>query len=157
MMDNNFSIICEHPRLTRIDDNFVRCLKCGESMISQKNMSNNKSNRDFLKENKSAFKNFDRNFSNVLEAAGEKSQPIYEYYTDRSQANSIVINRQVQFCSDPAKYEVFVNGAKNYFTNDQIQRILQDTSAIRIDQSLAEKIKRNKQQQSRNYWKNRDD
>lgn len=135
-MDNlAYAKICDHSRLKRLNDNFVRCLKCGQSMISQKTLSTNKSGKDFASENKLFMRNFDRNFSNVLEQVDdESSKPLYEYYTDRLGANKIIVNRLPMFQSDPIKFEVIINGSKNYLTNDDVKKMLVDINAIRIDE-----------------------
>ncbi len=136
MNNSAFGKICNHQRLKRINDNFVRCLSCGQSMISQKNMSVNKKSVDFCNENKSFLRNFDRNFSNVLDEVDEENtKPIYEYYTDRLVINKIKINRSPVFQSYPEKYEVYINGSKNYLTNDMIAKMLSDINAIRIDEN----------------------
>lgn len=133
-MNDNYSMICGHNRLQRIDNNFVRCLDCGQSMISQVNIPMNKSRQDFTKENKSFIRNFDRNFSNILEEVDNKqSRPLYEYYTDRNMMNIIIVDRRVKFNSDPPKFEVLVNGNKNYLTNNDILKLLSDTGAFRVD------------------------
>ena len=133
-MNINYSKICNHSRLGRIDNNFVRCLDCGQSMISQKQMISNKTSKDFTNENKYFTKNFDRNFTNVFEEVDEQSsRPLYEYYTDRTQSNHIIVNKQVQFLSNPPKYEVSVNGTTSYLTNEQILKMLGDIGAIRVD------------------------
>lgn len=145
-MNINYSKICDHDRLQRIDKNFVRCLNCGQSMISQKTMVANKTSRDFIRENKSFAKNFDRNFSNILEEVDEQSsRPLYEYYTDRMQVNHIIVNRQIKFNSNPPKYEVSVNDDKFYLTNEQIQQMLHDTAAFRVDEFTNDVLRRRKQ------------
>ncbi|QGR53801.1 hypothetical protein [Moumouvirus maliensis] len=130
----NYGTICNHSRLERIDDNFVRCLTCGQSLISQKTIVNNKRVKDFTKENNNFTRNFNRNFSNQLEQLDAKSQiPKYEYYTDKYNANLISINKATQLLSDPPKYEVDVNGSKNYLTQSQIDIILKNINAMNID------------------------
>ena len=42
----------------------------------------------------------------------------------------------VQFVSNPPKYEVIVNGMKSYLTNEEIQKILSDINAIRVDKLM---------------------
>jgi len=106
-------------------------------MISQANMPTNKTRQDFTKENKSFIRNFDRNFSNVLEEIDDQSiKPLYEYYTDRMMVNVIIIDRQVRFQSNPPKFEVIVNDTKTYLTNDEIQKLLADANAIRVDSDI---------------------
>lgn len=129
----SYSRLCDHSRLQRIDKNFVRCLDCGQSMISQSRVPTNKTTKDFVKENKGFSKNFNRNFSNELEETDEQtSRPLYEYYTDRMEVNRIIVNRQDKFKSDPPKYETLVNGDTFYLTNQQIQKILNDVRAFRV-------------------------
>ena len=136
-MNVNYSKICGHNRLQRINNDFVRCLDCGQSMISQSKVVSNKTRQDFTNENKSFVRNFDRNFSNTLEEVDDQSDnPLYEYYADRMMINKIIINRRVQFQSLPPKFEVFVNGSKTYLTNDDIQKLLIDAGAFRIDAAL---------------------
>ncbi|AGD92239.1 hypothetical protein LBA_00319 [Megavirus lba] len=137
-----YSMICSHPRLQRINDNFVRCQACGQSMISQKTLPTNKTIRDFTKENKYFTRNFDRNFSNVLDEVDEiSSVPKYEYYTDKLMVNYIRINKAIQFMADPPKYQVDINAQINYLTQANIDKMLRDISAIRIDQSQYINIK----------------
>ncbi|AGF85492.1 hypothetical protein QJ854_gp290 [Moumouvirus goulette] len=134
MNTSNYSIICNHPRLERIDSNFVRCLSCGQSLISQKTITNNKRVKDFTKENNNFTRNFNRNFSNQLEQLDAISQiPKYEYYTDKFGANLISINKAIKLLSDPPKYEVNVNNSNNYLTQTQIDTILKNINAINID------------------------
>ncbi|XWV25320.1 hypothetical protein QJ856_gp0450 [Tupanvirus deep ocean] len=136
-MNVSFSKICNHNRLQRINNDFVRCLDCGQSMISQTKMISNKTRQDFTKENKSFVRNFNRNFSNILEEVDEQASfPLYEYYADRMMINKIIINRRVQFASDPPKFEVIVNGSKTYLTNDEIQKLLMDANAFRVDEGV---------------------
>lgn len=137
MNNHKYVDICDHLRIKRIDNNFVRCYDCGQSMISQKNMLINKSRKDFTKENKSFVRNFDRNFTNVLEEVDENSaNPLYEYYTDRMRANIVVVNRTPQFFCQPPKFEVMINGSKSYQTDGEINKILSDINAFRIDEGL---------------------
>lgn len=135
MQQPNYSVICNHSRLKRINDKFVRCLDCGVSMISQNNITSNKSSRDFVKENGSFLRNFDRNFSNVLEEVDEQSSiPTFEYYTDRNFFNLVRINKVVQFYTNPSKYSVTVNNRTEYLTQAQINKILREINAVRIDE-----------------------
>ena len=136
-MNNLYSNFCNHDRLQRIDKNFVRCLNCGQSIVCQHKISTNKSMKDFARENKNFTRNFDRNFSNILEEQSEKSTvPQYEFYTDNMMTNKIIVDRRIKFQSDPPKYEVIVNGSKYYLTNEEIQQLLSDARAVRVDESL---------------------
>jgi hypothetical protein len=136
-MNVNYSKVCNHNRLQRINNDFVRCLECGQSMISQSKMLSNKTRQDFTKENKNIHRNFDRNFSNELEEVDDQnSNPLYEYYSDRMMLNKIIVNRQVKCNSQPPKYEIFVNGSKTYLTNEEIRQLLIDVGAFRVDEGL---------------------
>ena len=135
-MNINYSKICNHKRLERINNNFVRCMNCGQSMISQEILLTNKTRNDFTNENKSFVRNFDRNFTNILEEVDEQSMaPLYEYYTDRNWVNLIVINKIVQFYSNPAKYETIINGTKSYLNENEIKKLLFDVKAIKVTEN----------------------
>lgn len=132
-----YSSICDHPRLKRVSNDFVRCLKCGQSIISQKQLATNKSSLDFATENSNVIKNFDRNFSNVIEETdAESTRPQNEYYIDRTRSNYVIVNKQNVLRSQPAKFEVSVNNSKSYLTDNQIRQLLNDISAIRTDKSV---------------------
>jgi hypothetical protein len=129
----DYSKICNHSRLTRLDRNFVRCLDCGQSMISQKKILANKTRQDFTKENKSFGRNFDRNFTNVIEETDQQNVPLLEFYTDKLLANTIIINRANQLQSYPPKYRVDINGDHALLTDEQINKLLSDINAVRIN------------------------
>lgn len=136
MFNNSYSNLCNHRRLQRIDNNFVRCLECGQSMISQKIVASNKTRDDFTRESEFLNRNFNRNFSNEIDQVDEVSnRPVYEYYTDRLGANSIVINKTPVFNSQPLKYEVVINGTKSYLTQSDISKIFFDINAIRVNKN----------------------
>lgn len=132
-MDHSYSAVCNHERLNRIDSNFVRCLACGQSLISQNQIVKNKTRLDFTRENQSFTRNFDRNFSNQIEQVDNEADkaPIYEYYSDPMKMNQIIVNRCPKFSSLPIKFEVNVNGQINYLTKDQIDKMLVDIKAER--------------------------
>ena len=135
MYSNNvYAKLCNHSRLKRIDDNFVRCYECGLSMISQKRPDTNKSRLDFSSENKLFLKNFERNFTNTIEQTDHETSdiPIYEYYSDRHGQNKIIINKVPVFNSNPHKYEIFVNDSQYYLTTEHVNKILRDTNSQRI-------------------------
>lgn len=134
MNSDGYTKLCDHSRLTRLDQNFVRCLNCGQSMINQQTIPKNKTRYDFTKENKSFDRNFDRNFNNIIEEIDKQNEPVYEYYTDRNWANMIKINRTVQYQSFPPKYKINVNGEDAILTDSQVKELLNDVKAIRIDE-----------------------
>ena len=142
MDSDNFSMICNHEHLYRMDENFVRCRDCGQSMISQVNISINKNRSDFTKENNSFMKNFDRNFSNIIEEKEDcLKDSIYEYYVDRTLSNFIIIDRKIKFKSDPVKFEVKVNGENNYLTQSLINDLLSSINAVRVDKDHFNNLK----------------
>ena len=134
MNKDSFAKICDHRRIKRIDDNYVRCYDCGQSFVNQANTISNKTQHDFVKENNYFLKNFDRNFTNVIEQKDHenKEQPINEYYRDSSGHNRIQINRVPVFNSYPHKYEVYINGSKYYLTSEHIKTILNEYKARRV-------------------------
>lgn len=130
-----YAKICNHQRLTRLNDKFVRCLDCGQSMVSHYKMAINKRPKDFANENKSFVRNFDRNFTNVIEETDEQTnKPLLEYYVDRNWVNLVIVNRSVQFLSSPAKYEVIINGERAYLDEVKLKKLLADLNAIRVDE-----------------------
>lgn len=136
-----YSGICYHDRLKRINKNFVRCLKCGETIINHETIIKNKSSRDFVNENNSFIRNFDRNFSNIIEQVDEENdKPYYEYYIDRNRVNKIIVNRKVQFNSNPATYETIINGKKYYIDDNKIQNILNQINALKVDADMFKKL-----------------
>ena len=135
MADLNYAKICTHERITRLNDNFVRCLNCGQSLVSQKYIPGNKTRNDFTNENKLFSRNFDRNFTNVLEEVdSESNRPHYEYYSDKNWTNGVIIKRAVEFSSNPPKFQVIMNGQVGYLDNDKIRILLSNLNAIRIDE-----------------------
>lgn len=136
-MDNNaFGSICVHDRLERIDKNFVRCLRCGESLVSQAQVLPNKTMNEFLAETKAPLKNFDRNFSNNIEQnLNTNNTPLLEYYMDRMKMNRVVVDRRPKFSYDQPKYVVVVNGNSDYLTDDQIYKMLSTTKCFRVDEA----------------------
>lgn len=151
----SYATICSHPRLERIDANFVRCLQCGQSMISQKREVRNKTRQDFTREQPQFVRNFDRNFSNELVETSRPSQsrPLYEYYTDKLGVNSIVIDRRVLFDSDPAKYRCQVNGQTSNLTQTDIHKLLAEIGAFRIDADMFNQLEASYSDHSYNQGK----
>lgn len=140
-MNLSYATICDHGRLVRLNDHFVRCLTCGQSINNPKQIQTNKTGQDFSRENPSYLRNFNRNFSNIIEETDEPfTQPLYEYYVDRRNLNLIMINKSVQFMSYPPQYEVTINGEKTYLDDTQMRKLLADLHAIRIDASHAKNI-----------------
>ncbi len=132
-MSNLFSGICDHAKTKRTDDNFVRCTKCGLSMIRQVDQIKNKTRQDFTTENKSFQRNFERNFTNVLSEVEKVGPAPLEYYTDVNNLNYLIVDRTVMYDSNPPKFRVNLNGNIASVTNDKINDLLQNIKAIRID------------------------
>jgi uncharacterized C2H2 Zn-finger protein len=64
---DSYAPLCDHQYLFRVDDNFVRCRQCGLSFVSQKKIPRNKGAHEFIRENTTFGKNFDRHFNNIVE------------------------------------------------------------------------------------------
>lgn len=130
----NFSKICYHDRTTRINNEFVKCVDCGQKIVNIQNHITNKRCHDFAME-KGSLKNFDHNFSNTIDFDdNEKKYLRVEYYTDRNRVNNIVVNRLNKYYSDPPKYDVNINGTKRLLTDAQIDQLLRDTNTMRVDE-----------------------
>lgn len=145
----NFSSLCSHRRLVRVDKHFDKCLDCEQTIINHMyNNLRNKTRQEFTRENNSFDKNFDKNFSNKVDIYdSEKSenslssyQSANEYYCDRKFANIIKIDRQTVVYSTPRKYIVYVNGLSTTLLEDQIQELLASTGSVRIDVSQYEQL-----------------
>jgi len=146
------STLCPHNRLVRIGKDFDRCLVCGQSMINHTYANlRNKTRQEWTKENKSFVRNFDRNFSNVIEETdGFANQPLYEYYTDRNIVNLILLNRQSQFQSVPPVYQIWVNGEMSYLPYNKVNDILDSVGAVRIDKDEYDQLSYGKKIDSSN-------
>uniref|UniRef100_A0A6C0CAW0 Uncharacterized protein n=1 Tax=viral metagenome TaxID=1070528 RepID=A0A6C0CAW0_9ZZZZ len=131
----NFSKICYHDRTTRINNEFVKCVDCGQKIISIQKHIANKTRDDFTRESKVFHKSFDKNFSNEIDFDDEDSKYVrVEYYVDRNRVNNIVVNRLNKYFSNPPKYDVNINDKKTLLTDVQIDRLLRDTNAMRVDE-----------------------
>lgn len=62
----SYSPLCYHDKLERIDDTYVRCIICGESMVNQQYLQKNKRMEDFPDELFKATRSFDNKFSNIV-------------------------------------------------------------------------------------------
>lgn len=133
MFSTGFSGLCDHSKTKRLDDDFVRCLKCGQSMISQATQHINKTGQDFTKENKSFERNFNRNFTNIIEEVEQSGPPPIEYYTDMNNFNWMIIDRTLMYNTNPPKFKINFNGDVVVMTNEKIQEILHKIKAVRID------------------------
>jgi hypothetical protein len=139
-MELSYSSVCSHPRIERVDSNFIRCMQCGESMIYSQNISRNKTVYDFVEKNNPMLKNFDKHFSNIVEEIPIKSSdtrhkinPNYEYFSDKLGINKIRINKNPRKYSYPAKYEVLINNIKVLLDRNEIQKLLIDIKAVKIE------------------------
>lgn len=139
----SFSAICSHPQTERIDKNFSRCLRCGQSFVNPTKTMRNKTSQDFTNEYSRSMRNFDRNFSNQLDETYKPKQPqsLNEYYVDKTGVNKIIVDRNILFNSDPPKYRVNINGQISTLMNQDILQILSDTGAFRIDRDTFNSLK----------------
>lgn len=131
--DPFFTGLCNHDRVKRIDENFVKCVACGHSVVSQSKQPRNKTRHEFTSENKSFQKNFDRNFSNLIPQVENYGPAPLEYYTDVNQLNFLIVDRTVLFNSDPPKYKISLNDKSATVTDNRIKEIMSDIKAIRVD------------------------
>jgi len=135
-----YSTFCEHRRIGRVDQNFVRCNDCGRSFVDQMSVPSIKKMDDFVKEDQSFQRNFNRNFSNEIEEVESYGPPPVEYYVDKNWINRIVIKWERIYGSDPAKYHVSLNGDNTSMTNDQIKQLIQSVRATRISKEQFDQI-----------------
>lgn len=133
--NTNYSTICDHSRVQRINSDFIRCLKCGQSMIDQVKISSSKTQQDFVNENKSFDRNFERNFTNVVEEIDEQKAPPLEFYIDQYGTNYAIIDKTIQYDTYPPKYKINLNGKIAVMNSEKINKVLSDIRAIRIDEA----------------------
>jgi hypothetical protein len=122
--------ICQHSKTSRINDNFIKCLDCGQSVVSNNKSYTNKGMQNFVSENKSFQRNFDRNFRNDI-IEGEEKGPI-EMFADAQFVNVIIVDRTPLYGTTPPKYKIIFNGESLYLTNDHIANLLQRTKSRRV-------------------------
>lgn len=134
MSDPFFSGRCNHTNMKRIDNNFVRCTKCGHSAISQLNPLKNKTRQEFTTENKSFNRNFERNFTNVLSEVERAGPAPLEYYTDVNNLNYIIVDKTPLFDSNPPKFKINFNGEVVSITNEKLNDVLTRIRGIRVDE-----------------------
>lgn len=127
-----YSRICYHSRSERINDQFIKCFDCGQSFVKPKNEIKNKRCSDFSVEDTQFNRNYERNFTNNIEAPIEYGPAPIEYYTDKNNQNKIIIDRKNNFESDPQKYRVIINNKECILTEDKIQTLIRDTKVRRI-------------------------
>jgi hypothetical protein len=127
----NFSKVCYHDRTTRINNEFVKCVECGQKIVNIQKHITNKTRDDFTRENK----DFSKVFSNEIDFDDEDRKYVrVEYYADRNRVNNIIVNRLNKYFSNPPKYDVNINDKKILLNDMQIDKLLRDTSAMRIDE-----------------------
>jgi hypothetical protein len=133
-MNNNFCSLCSHSRINRINNDFIRCLTCGESFPNKLITHKNKTIQDFAKESPGFMKNFDRNFTNVIDQNDiYYDEPNYEYYVDASFLNKIIVDKKNLFNSDIPTYRVNINNKVHNIDSEKLQHILDKIGAIKID------------------------
>lgn len=132
-MNSGFSGLCEHSSTKRVNENFIRCNRCGISLINQSSVAPVKSSQDFVKNNKSFERNFDRNFSNVIEEVDLAGPSRIEYYVNPNDYSYVVIDWTPVFNANPLKYMVNFNGQTTTMTEKKIKEILSKIRATKID------------------------
>lgn len=132
-MDINYSKLCNHDHIKRIDKNFIKCLDCGQSIINQSSLPRNKTPIDFVNENKIPQSFSNKIFSHVSYDENRNIIPKYEYYRDRNNLNEIIINWADHLYTRPIKFKTIVNSENNYLTKNEIKQLLFDVRAHRVN------------------------
>ena len=136
---SNYSEICDHRNVARIDTKFVKCKDCGDSFVSNITTTKNKVAADFTCTSNCGLKNFDRNFSNNV-STDCKQNPIVNYYADKNGVNLIKLDACNKFGSNPPKYQITLNGESTYLDMSKINEIIKETKAMQIDAETYEEI-----------------
>lgn len=140
----HMTTFCDHPRKKRVDKNFVRCLACGDSFVDLLTDPKNKKSDEFIRENSSFGKNFERNFNNVISVDDPySSKPLYEYYMDRNGTNHVIVNKQRLFNSDPPVYQIYVNNVGSKLNTVEISKILRNLKTLRVSKEMFINNKKN--------------
>lgn len=127
-----YSSFCPHKRIERIDKNFVRCNDCSKSFVDQLSVPSIKKMNDFVREDNSFQKNFNRNFNNEIEETESYGPPPIEYYADKNWINRIVVKWERIYGTNPSKYPVTLNGTNSSMTSEQIKHLIHNTNSIKI-------------------------
>ena len=125
-MNVSYGGLCSHSSVRRINNNFIMCNQCGETIVNQLKAPVNKNIKDFTRENRSFMKKQD----NV-----PQTRKMLEYYTDHHGLNHIVIDRSSTTRYSPHKYRVNINGVESWLSNDDIRELLAQSSAMRVDKT----------------------
>lgn len=138
---------CDHERSKRLDKNFVRCIQCGQSFISQETPHQNKRMGNFVNDNNSFQRNFNRNFNNIIPEIESYAPAPTEYYIDMKWIYYVIIDRTPIYESNPTKYKIEygnINSSDkntNTLTDTQINELLHKIKAIKIPKEQYDSIK----------------
>lgn len=135
-----YSTFCPHKRVVRVDNNFMRCNDCGRSFVDQLNAPKIKTMEDFVREDSSFQRNFNRNFNNEIEQTESYGPVPIEYYVDKNFINRIIVKWERIYGSNPAKYTLTLNGNQSSMTDAQIRELIQNTRAIKISKEQYDQI-----------------
>lgn len=127
-MYNKYSKVCYHSNVRRIDNDFVRCIDCNQSVINKLSNITNKKSTDFTSTNR----HFNRNFSNELPPLDQIAPGYLEYYADIHGVNRIIVDRTNRYFGTPVTYNVTINDEKIVLDDDKINHLLALSKANRI-------------------------
>lgn len=126
-----------HRDVSRIDENFVKCYECGETILQAQNRMTNKTSRDFVQEDKSF--RYRKNNSSRYDKHTDYTPKVSsyckkKYYADRNWINVIMIDYNSTLNTRPVKFRVKLNGQYDSLTLDEILNVIQKLRLIEIDE-----------------------
>lgn len=139
----SYSNLCYHDRIERIDDTFVQCLQCGESMVNQSYLPSNKRMSEYKSENDRVIRNFDRNFTNIINTAVPKSPIKNDYYVDRKGMNRVIVDRNRVVQTIPPKYHVVINDNKLLLSEKDIKDVIRRIKGQQVNEQLFKSLPAN--------------
>jgi hypothetical protein len=148
---NSFAGLCSHSRLKRLDQNFVKCVDCGESQIKPVEPTRDELMQKYMDENRFFDDNFIRNFDNkyVPQKEWEKSHGLhhkettskslsymggYHTYSARDGRMEILVESTMQESSDPKvepQHAVRVDGRWFSMSSRELKNFLVKNGAHR--------------------------
>jgi|GEM_PF-6333355 len=150
---STFSTICDHQKIKRIDEDFVKCVDCGMSLVDPLIEDKVMKMQDYVKENRSFDRHFNRNFDNNFPSEAEWDSRVGKQNTlnpnpltskgifgsnnqssglsrYRSSDGTTEVIVDYSLLGKPARHHVRVNGKWTYASPEEVKKYLMQINAI---------------------------
>lgn len=125
---------CDHDKIVRIDDKFVRCLNCKKAIVNHKVMETNRSRFYYERENENVLKNFRKyhqanmvdDLSKDLEKIRQKPKSSKRYYTNK-EGNTLMEIIQIS----PNTFILYDQYSKHIVKTEQVNKIIKNLLQIK--------------------------